>query len=276
MNNTFTDKIIIITGAGSGIGKGLAEAFGQQKAQLILLDINVESVKAVCESINAQGGKAEYDVLDVSNEARTNEIWQYVAKKYNRIDYVFNNAGFGIIGESENIPTEQWLKMINVNLMGVVYGSMEAFRIMKENGGGYIVNTASLAGLIGAAGSLPYATTKTAVVGFSTSLRAEAAPFGVKVIAICPGFIETGIYENSWSEKMSGDKLRKSIRLPVISLDEAVAEILKGITRNKRLIIFPRYAKSLYWMARFFPSWLEKKQIKGMEGMRRYMNKKEL
>ena len=272
--NTFLDKTIIITGAGSGIGKGLAEAFGQQKAQLILLDINAETVKAVCESVIAHGGKAEYDVLDVSNEARTYEIWQYVAKKYGRIDYVFNNAGFGILGESENVPTEQWLKIVNVNLMGVIYGSMEAFRIMKANGGGYIINTASLAGLIGAAGSLPYATTKTAVVGFSQSLRAEAAPFGVKVIAICPGFIETGIYENSWSEKMSGDKLRKSIRLPVISIEEAVEEILKGVIRNKQLIIFPRYGRTLYWMSRLFPSWYEKKQIKGMEGMRRYMNKK--
>jgi NAD(P)-dependent dehydrogenase (short-subunit alcohol dehydrogenase family) len=272
--NTFTEKIIIITGAGSGIGKGLAEAFAKQNAQLILLDINAETVKAVCDGINQNGGKAEYDVLDVSDEAKTKEIWQYVATKYGRIDYLFNNAGYGIIGESEDIPSEQWIKMINVNLMSVVYGSMEAFRIMKEKGGGYIVNTASLAGLIGAAGSLPYATTKSAVVGFSKTLRAEAAPFGVKVIAICPGFIETGIYQNSWSEKMSGEKLRKSISLPVISLDEAVKEILKGVAKNEQLIVFPRYARMLYWMARIFPKKLENKQINGMMRMRKFMNRK--
>lgn len=272
--NTFTDKIIIITGAGSGIGKGLAEAFANRNAQLILLDINLENVKTLTEKINSNGGKAEFDILDVSDEAKTKQIWQHVAEKYDRIDYVFNNAGYGIVGESEDIPTEQWLKMVNVNLMSVIYGSMEAFRIMKKKGGGYIVNTASLAGLVGAPGSLPYATTKTAVVGFSKTLRAEAAPFGVKVIAICPGFIETGIYENSWSDKMSGAKLRKSISLPVISLDEAVTEILKGIEKNEQLIVFPRYAKMLYWMARIFPKKLETKQIKGMERMRKFMNRK--
>ncbi len=270
----FSNKIIIITGAGSGIGKGLAEAFGIQGAQLVLLDINLEAVKNVCDNINSKGGKAEYDVLDVSNEARIVEIWQYVAQKYQRIDFVFNNAGYGMVNESENIPSDQWQKMVNVNLMSVIYGSMEAFRIMKNNGGGYIVNTASLAGLIGAAGSLPYATTKTAVVGFSKTLRAEAAPFSVKVIALCPGFIETGIYENAWSEKMDGTKLRNSIRLPIISLDEAVEKIIQGIAQNKQLVVFPRYAKFLYFMARFRPSWLENKQIKAMQGLRRYMNKK--
>jgi NAD(P)-dependent dehydrogenase (short-subunit alcohol dehydrogenase family) len=271
--NTFNEKIIIITGAGSGIGKGLAEAFALQNATLILCDINEDSVKTLAQNIINQGGKAEAFHLDVCNQVRTQEIWQQIANQYGRLDYVFNNAGYGMAEEVQDIPYEQWHKMVDVNLMGVVYGAVEAFKIMKDHGGGHIINVASLAGLIGSPGSIPYSTTKYAVVGLSKSMRVEGAAFNIKVSALCPGFIDTGIYENAWTGSISNKLFKKTIPLPIIPISEAIPAILKGVEKNEQLIILPKYAKTLYWMARIFPSRLEGKQIGGMKKFRRLKEK---
>lgn len=271
--NIFNDKIIIITGAGSGIGKGLAEAFALQNATLILCDINEDSVNTLAQSINSNGGKAQAFHLDVCNQAKAQEIWEQIAKQYGRLDYVFNNAGYGMAEEVQDIPYEQWHKMVDVNLMGVVYGAVEAFKIMKEKGGGHIINVASLAGLIGSPGSTPYATTKYAVVGLSKSMRVEGAAFNIKVSALCPGFIDTGIYESAWTGSISNKLFKKTIPLPIIPISEAIPAILKGVEKNEQLIILPKYAKTLYWMARLFPARLEGKQIGGMKKFRRLKEK---
>lgn len=265
----FTNKTIIITGAASGIGKGLAEAFALQNATLLLLDINEILLKEVAEKLQQTSANVEFATLDVCDEAKTKQLWNDFANKHNRLDYVFNNAGYGMAEEAQDIPTEQWLKMINVNLMGVIYGAMEAFKIMKEKGGGHIINTASLAGLIGAPGSLPYATTKSAVVGFSKSLRVEGTAFNIKVTALCPGFIDTGIYENAWTGGISNKLFRKTIPLKIIPLAEAITETIRGVEKNEQLIVFPRYGKILYWIARLMPERLENKQIRGMVKFRR-------
>jgi NAD(P)-dependent dehydrogenase (short-subunit alcohol dehydrogenase family) len=265
----FTNKTIIITGAASGIGRGLAEAFAQQNAILLLLDINENLLKEVAQKIQQSGANVEFAVLDVCDEAKTKQLWNDFANKQGRLDYVFNNAGYGMAEEAQDIPTEQWLKMVNVNLMGVIYGAMEAFKIMKEKGGGHIINTASLAGLIGAPGSLPYATTKSAVVGFSKSLRVEGAAFNIKVTALCPGFIDTGIYENAWTGGIPNKLFRKTIPLKIIPLAEAITETIRGVEKNEQLIVFPRYAKILYWIGRLMPARLEGKQIGGMVKFRK-------
>jgi NAD(P)-dependent dehydrogenase (short-subunit alcohol dehydrogenase family) len=268
--NIFNEKIIIITGAASGIGKGLSETFAQRGATVILTDIDEDGVKNVTANIVKNGGKAESFQLNVCDEAKTRAIWQQTAQKYGRLDYVINNAGYGMAEEAQDIPTEQWLKMVNINLMGVVYGAMEAFKIMKEQGNGHIVNVASLAGLIGSPGSLPYATTKFAVVGLSKSLRVEGAAFGVNVSALCPAFIETGIYKNAWTGSLSNELFKRTIpSSKIISLEEAIRETIKGIEKNEQLIIFPRYARVFYWMARLLPAKFEAKQIAGMARFRR-------
>ena len=272
--NNFTNKTIIITGAASGIGKGLAEAFAKQNAILLLLDINEDLLKQVAENLKQSGANIEFAILDVCDEAKTKQLWSDFANKHNRLDYIFNNAGYGMAEEAQDIPTEQWLKMVNVNLMGVIYGAMEAFKIMKEKGGGHIINTASLAGLIGSPGSLPYATTKSAVVGFSKSLRVEGAVFNIKVTALCPGFIDTGIYENAWTGGISNKLFRKTIPLPIIPLSEAITETIRGVEKNQQLIVFPRYAKILYWLARLMPAKLEGKQIGGMVKFRKLKEKR--
>jgi NAD(P)-dependent dehydrogenase (short-subunit alcohol dehydrogenase family) len=266
----FNEKNVIITGAASGIGKGLAIALAAEGAVLLLLDINENAVKEVAKNIVENGGNAEADYLNVTDEARTKILWQNFATKNGRLDYVFNNAGYGMAEECHEIPTEQWQKMIDVNLMSVVHGAMEAFRIMKnQSSGGHIINTASLAGLIGSPGALPYATTKAAVVGLTKTLRVEGAAFNIRATALCPGFIDTGIYESAWSQSIPADMFRKTIPLPIIPLAEAILIFLKGILKNEQVIVLPRYGKIFYFFSKLLPFRLENKQIAGMAKFRK-------
>ncbi len=248
----FNQKVIVITGAGSGLGKGISEALGTFGAYLVLSDINIETVQQVGDIIIKKGGHAIVYQTDTSDYTQVQSLINNTLNHYGKIDYLYNNAGIGIAGEFQYISIESWHKVLNINLMGMVYGCEIAYKIMVKQGFGHIINTASLAGLIPFPTAVPYATSKMAVVGLSKSLRIEGEKLGVKVTAICPGFVQTGIYESA-IKQVNLEQLMSAIILPIISVDEATKSILKGVVANKELIVFPFYSKLLHVLIRFFP-----------------------
>lgn len=250
----FKEKVAIVTGGASGIGRALCQELGRRGALVIVTDLNLDGSRQVASAIHQTGGQAWAVHLDVTQAEAVHHLIQEIHSKYGRIDFIFNNAGIAVVGEVRDQELEHWKKIMDVNLWGVIYGATAAYKLMVRQGFGHIVNIASVAGLISCPLLASYATTKHAVVGFSTSLRAEAADLGVKVTTVCPGFIQTGIFDASIDLGMSKDRLMPQIPFKTIDANSAARKILQGVTRNQAIINFPFYARFLWWLTRLHSS----------------------
>ncbi len=251
--NPFHNKIAIVTGGASGIGKGLCQRLAQAGATVIVADINGDGAEQVAAAIGAPAQAAQ---IDVSDAAAVEALVQQTVATHGRLDYIFNNAGVCYVGETLDMSMEQWRRIVDVNLLGVVYGTMAAYRVMVQQGHGHIVNSASLAGLSGFAAFTCYSTTKAAVAKFSELLRLEAAGYGVNVTAIAPGFIQSGIYDHSGYNRLSRADADGLIPFNLLPVESAVTQILDGVRRNQGAVIFPTYGKILWWLQRLSPSLL--------------------
>ncbi len=251
----FMDKVCIITGGASGIGKGLGEFMAKSGAKVIMTDVNEQALTELVESFRANAYQAVGRTLDVTDAAAVQSVVHDVRQEYGRIDLILNNAGIGILGTCLDFSLEDWDKLIDINVKGVIYGTQAVYPIMREQGFGQIVNTASLAGLLPVVGSVPYAMTKHAVVGLSKSLRAEAAPFGVKVNALCPSFVKTNIIRASRAVNFKPESSEQLINRTggFIPLEQFVPEAIAGIEKNRGLIVLPRSARSFWRFYRFLP-----------------------
>jgi NAD(P)-dependent dehydrogenase (short-subunit alcohol dehydrogenase family) len=246
----FKDKVSIVTGGASGIGQAISEALGEAGAFVVIADVNLEGAQKVASYLNEKGGKAEASQLDVTSAEDVQRLVDETVARYGRLDFIFNNAGVAVGGEARDLSLADWRHIVDVNLMGVIYGTAAAYAVMVKQGYGHIVNTASLAGLLGAPFMVPYSATKHAVVGLSKSLRAEAADLGVKVTAICPGFIQTNIFDASPMRRINKEDMLKQIPFKLIEAKEAARIILRGVARNKAMIVFPGYAKFFWFLSR--------------------------
>jgi NAD(P)-dependent dehydrogenase (short-subunit alcohol dehydrogenase family) len=267
----FKNKVAIVTGGASGIGQAISEALGENNAYLVIADVNLEGAQKVAAAINEKGGKAEAVQLNVKSAEDVQKLVTETVAKHGRLDLIFNNAGVGVGGEVRDLSLADWQHTIDVNLMGVVYGTAAAYAVMVKQGFGHIINTASLAGLLGAPFMVPYSASKHAVVGLSKSLRAEAADLGVKVTAICPGYIQTNIFDASAWRKIQKDEIVRQIPFKLMEAKEAARIILRGVARNKAIVVFPRYAKFFWLLSRISAKLvapLERKTVKDFRATR--------
>jgi len=246
----FQDKVAIVTGGGSGIGRALCEALGRFGAVVIVADINDDASQQVASSIL----RAIAAPLDVTKSDDVEKLVRETALDHGRLDFLFNNAGIMTFGEVRDLEHEHWQRMIDVNLMGVVFGTNAAYKLMVDQGFGHIVNIASIAGLIGSPTSIPYSMTKFGVVGLSTSLRTEGEDLNVKVSVVCPGFVETPIMDNFNIINADKDIFVSSVPKKFISPEKAARIILKGVTKNRRFIVFPLPFRIMWWLYRIHPS----------------------
>jgi len=256
--------IALITGGGSGIGAQTGVQMARNGDTVILADINSDAADNVAASIVASGGKAESALLDVRDGVAFAALVDRVVADHGRIDLIFNNAGIGVGGPIEDLTAEHWQQIVDVNIMGVVNGIRAVYPHMIRQGDGHIVNTASLAGLVPSPMLAPYAMTKHAVVGLSTSLRPEAAQHGIRVTALCPGPTETPILDSRGPqglpphEGLSARHLLTKAAGGIYPVERLVADLIDGIARNKAYIVTPRQARLAWLVQRIMPSYLEK------------------
>ena len=257
---TFEGAVAVVTGGASGIGRALGEALARRGARVVLADLQVDLARAVAARIRETGGHATAAPLDVTDFAATNRLVQDTFRTEGRLDYVFNNAGIGIQGEARLYELEDWYRVLDVNLRGVVHGVQAAYPIMLRQGFGHIVNTASLAGLVPAPLVVGYTTTKHAVVGLSLALRIEAAAAGVRVSVLCPGVIRTPAL-------IDGGKFGKLLQ-PVpqetqrdlwerqrpMDPNRFAEKALRAVARNRAIIIIPWWWRMVWWVNRLSPS----------------------
>lgn len=251
--DTFKDKIILVTGAASGFGKALGCELGARGASILASDIDEERLGTVVQTINDAGGRASALPLDVTDAEAVRAAIDTTVAEQGRIDYLFNSAGIFLQREARDTTFEYWDRLVKINLMGVIHVVDAVYRHMIEKGDGHIVNMASVAGLVGFPTAAAYCATKHAVVGYSMTLRAEALTLGVKVTVVCPGPIATGIGSRALAPRTDTD-IDPTGKAAGEILDRATLTILKGVERNKGIIIFPSKARRQWWLWRLFPS----------------------
>ena len=251
----FKDKVAMVTGGASGIGRELCRQLGGHGATVIVADINREGAEEVASMIADSGGRARAALLDVTDAEEMRKLIQDTAAEFGRLHYMFNNAGVAIGGEARDMDWGHWRRTLDINLMGVIHGSRAAYSLMVEQGFGHIVNTASGAGLFPIANSTPYVMTKHGVVGLSRSLRAEGADLGVKVSVVCPAMVDTPIFEAATYPNMDGKKFLASLpRFVMNDVEHAVRAILRGVSRNRGIIIDSWYGRFMWWTYRYLPA----------------------
>ena len=237
-----------MTGAASGIGAALTRRLHQRGGVVVAADLAFTDPSPDLDGITTV-------TVDVTDASAVRDLLEKTTADHGRIDYVFNNAGIFAASGFDETSDDVWKRMIDVNLWGVIHGCRAAYPIMRQQGFGHIVNTASSAGVMPVAGSVAYAASKHGVVGLSTSLRAEAAEHGVRVSVVVPGLVDTEIFDTA--RDLTGVDYGKRIdRLPFrrISPDQAASAILAGVDRNRQFIAFPRYNRVLWRLSRLAPN----------------------
>ena len=254
-------RIAIITGAASGIGRALASALVARGDTVVVADIDGDGAERAARELARQGpGAATPATADVRDAAAVQALVQGTHERYGRLDVMVNNAGIGVGGEACELLLAHWDRVIDVNLRGVVHGVHAAYPIMIRQRAGHIVNTASLAGLLPAPGLTPYAMTKHAVVGLSLSLRAEAAAYGVRVTAVCPGVVDTPLLDKGGPDDLPqpalmghGREIFRHYQPRFYPADRLARDILRGIDRNAALVIAPASAQIAWRLWRYTP-----------------------
>lgn len=245
-------RVAVVTGAGSGIGRAIALLLAGGGAVVHVVDVSAERSTAVADEVRAAGGESRSHVVDVTDPAAVERLAAVVYDTDGAVDLLFNNAGVGHAGDVIDTPLEDWRRVLDVNLLGVVHG-ISAFvpRLVSQERPAVIVNTASMAGLVPMAGMVPYATSKAAVVGMTEALDAELRPRGIRVSALCPGVIDTDIVRTSttrgdWTRRQ--DRLVQLYRTRGASPDVVARDALAAVARHRVIVPTPRSQVSPMWL----------------------------
>lgn len=216
MANRFQEKVALVTGGSSGIGRATSIAFAALGAKVTVADIDSKGGQYTVDTIKNRGGDAIFIKTDVSKESEVRALIDQVVLHYNRLDCAFNNAGILVRGPNAQTilcSEEDWDKVIDTNLKGVWLCMKYEIPQMVKQGSGAIVNTSSIAGLVAMENSLAYNASKHGVIGITRAAALEYAKNGVRINAVCPGFIRTPMLEDSLTSKEEADALTERLKV---------------------------------------------------------------
>jgi len=225
MSNNIKGKVVVITGASSGLGEAAARHLSGLGATVVLGARRADRLKSLVEELTARGGKALAVSTDVADRAQAKKLVDAAVQTYGRIDVMLNNAGLMPQAPLERLQIDEWDRMIDVNIKGVLYGIAAALPHMKQQKAGHIINVSSVAGHKVAPGFAVYAATKHAVRVISEGLRQEVKPYNIRTTVISPGAVATELL-NSISDPETAAIVRKRVEpiaLPAETFARAVA-----------------------------------------------------
>lgn len=252
-------RTAVVTGGGSGIGAALVRALVADGAYVVCADLDLDAASAVAASAVGPGTAVARQV-DVTSSAAVEETVAAVVAEHGRIDLMFNNAGITWLGATESLSLAQWNAIIDVNIRGVVHGVHAAYPRMIAQGGGHIVNTASMGGLMAAGLMTSYVTTKHAVVGLSLALRTEAAAHDVGVTVVCPAAVDTPILDKGEIGPYRGRDFYlegQGVKRPV-DPDVLARRVLAAVAADEAIVIEPRQARIAWRVGRLAPMFVNR------------------
>lgn len=218
-------KVVVITGASSGLGEATARLLSAQGASVVLGARRLDRLKTLADALAAGGGKALAVVTDVTNRDQVKRLVDTAVQKFGRIDVIINNAGLMPQSLIESLKVDEWDRMIDVNIKGVLYGIAAALPYMKQQKSGQIINVSSVAGHKVGPGSTVYSATKFAVRALSEGLRQEVKPYNIRTTVISPGAVATELPNSVTDRDVAArvQKLYKEVAIPAGSFARAVA-----------------------------------------------------
>lgn len=276
MASKVSGKIAFVTGGASGIGAAPATKLADGGAEVWIADRQLGPARELAQRLSSGGAGAHAIELDVRSYPSFEEAVAEVVRQSGRIDYLFNNAGIGVGGEVDSYELDDWNDVFDVNLLGVAHGIQAVYPIMIRQGSGHIVNTASMAGLVAAAGSASYTATKHAVVEISKVLRVEAVRHGVRVSVLCPGAIRTPILTGGKYGRMTKtgatdeDLLKFWEPFRPMAPDKFAGRVLRAVLRNDAIIVVPAWWRALWYVDRLSPGlsmWASRLSLKRLREM---------
>jgi NAD(P)-dependent dehydrogenase (short-subunit alcohol dehydrogenase family) len=187
------DKIALVTGAGAGIGRAIAETFAREGAQVVVADRDREAAREVADAITKSNGSAIAETVDVTDTGQVKALMGRLAEKFGRLNVLVNNAGVGERSDFRHLDDAAWDKVWKTNVDGTVRCAREAFDLLKASGNASIINLSSVMATKHTRQMSVYSATKGAVSALSRSLAVEYAPYGIRVNALCPGYVETAL-----------------------------------------------------------------------------------
>ena len=244
------NKVVIVTGASSGIGEATARQFGKEGAKIVLAARRVDKLEALAQEILAMGSGAEALVVqaDLSKLEDIQALIKQTLDKFGRIDVLVNNAGFGRLDWLENLdPVKDIQSQFDVNVLGVIQTTRQALPVMMKQRSGHIINMCSMAGLVATPTYTVYAACKHAVHGFSEALRREVRPWGIDVSMIYPGGVVTEFQAHAGIKRKTNATTPKSLLLTADQVGSAVVQLVR---RPRAMQILPWAWSFTVWMNR--------------------------
>jgi short-subunit dehydrogenase len=263
MQQRFVDRICIVTGAASGIGRAVAVALSQEGATLAISDRNAAGLEETRAMLAGAGSNRHIaDVFDIADAAAIEAYAQRTRAALGDSDYVFNIAGLTRVGDFVDSPLDSFEKIFNVNFWGVVRMSKAYLPQLLETKGG-IINISSLFGFIGYPGQAHYCASKFAVRGFNEAIATELEERGVRVTSVHPGGVATAIARNAEVDQLPQGTDRASLlsnfdRLAITSPEAAAQQIIDGAAKGRRRVVVGRDAKLVSFVQRLFPESYQK------------------
>ncbi len=261
---------VLITGAGSGLGRALAFTFAENGWRVACADIRLEKAQDTVRLITEFGVGAMALKVDVADDASVEEMRDEILAAWDGVDAVVNNAGVASAGSVAQVSLDDWRWTLNINLMGVVRGCKAFLPILLEQGRGYIVNIASFAGLANAPRMAAYSASKAAVISLSETLRGECAIDGkdVKISVVCPAFFPTNLMDGSRAPEFDKNTAKKLMATSGDTADAVAQRIYRGMMRGEFLILPTRKEPMRWRMKRLLPNVFFKALVKAVSNGR--------
>ena len=230
MSGNIEGKVVVITGASSGLGAATARLLASQGASVVLGARRVERLESLAEELKAGGGKALAVATDVTDRAQVEKLVNAAVETFGRVDVVLNNAGLMPLAPLERLKTDEWDRMIDVNFKGTLNGIAAALPRMKKQKSGHIINVASVYGHKVGPGAAGYCATKVAVRALSEGLRQEVKPYNIRTTVISPGAVATELLDHI-SEKDIADTVREHVNEIAIPADSFARMVAFAISQ---------------------------------------------